>query len=251
MMVWDYRKTNYKMGFYMSEEDLDSKEVKEVKEGDKPFDINKIIESQEVKDYISNLIDESTKGLKDKNKELLDELKPWKEKLRSDETLKLLSEGKHDEVFRKVREERDVEWQNTIDNNEKKYLTERESLLKYKDQVTDFIYKEEFEKIASKTRLNKSAYKDVLKEIKQEFIINEKNDLLHKESKLNIEGKPLTVENWIEGQIKERSYWFDGVTGSGSVNQQSSLTGSINLTPEKISKLTMKEYKELRKKKLI
>lgn len=215
-------------------------------------DITKLLENEEVKNYLSKLVEEQTKSLKDKNKELLDELKPIRNKLKDDATLKLLSEGKHEEVFSKVKEERDNEWKDILTKKEQEFLTEKESLLKYKNQVEEFTYKEKFNDIAANTRLNKSAYKDAIKELKNEFIIDESGVLKHKENKLNSNGKPYSVEDWLEVQTKERAYWFDGVSGSGTVKHQSSLVNNNKkLSAEEIKNLSVKEYKELKKKGLI
>lgn len=218
----------------------------------KTTDITKLLESEEVKSYLNKLVEEQTKSLKDKNKELLDELKPLKTKLKEDVTLKLLSEGKHEEVFSKVKEERDNEWKEILSNKEKEFLSEKEQLLKYKEKVEEFSYKEKFNEIASNTRLNKSAYKDAIKELKSEFIIDESGELKHKENKINSNGKPFSVNDWLDLQVKERSFWFDGVSGAGTKTQQSSLVNNnVKLSAEEIKKLSVKEYKEMKKKGLI
>lgn len=219
---------------------------------DNAIDYSKLLENEEVKSYLSNLVEEQTKALKNKNTELMNELKPIKTKLKEDVTLKMLSEGKHEEVFNKVKEERDEEWRERLSNKEIEFNKEKEELLKYKEKVTDYIFKDKFSEIASNTRLNKSAYKDVIEKIKSEFTINEDGNLISKDNKLNSQGKPLTVNDWIDNQSKERPYWFDGISGAGTVNHQSlNNTAGKKLTEDQIKNLTMKEYKEYKKKGLI
>jgi len=219
---------------------------------DKEIDYSKMLENESVKQYLSKLVEEQTKALKDKNTELLNELKPIKTKLKEDVTLKMLSEGKHEEVFNKVKEERDAEWRERLNNKEVEFNTEKQELLKYKEKVTDFIFKDKFSEVASNTRLNKTAYNDALEKVKSEFTINESGEIISKENKLNSNGKPLTLNDWIDNQIKERPFWFDGVSGAGTQNHQSTVTTTgKKMTPDQIKNLSIKEYKEMKKKGLI
>lgn len=207
-------------------------------------DYVKLYESDE---KFKAFIEEKIQPVAKKNKELLEKFAPLQKKLKEDSLLQALADGKHDEVFSKIKEERDSEWKELFSTKETELSTTKQELEKYKSKLTESALKDEFLKSVEKTTLKKIAFKDAIKELSSDFSIDENGVIKHKQNKLNKAGKQYEINDWLEEQQTERSYWFEGKSGSGSTNSQQINYSSEKLSDEEIAKLSVADYKIARK----
>lgn len=238
----------------------------ELKQDDTFKEIVKSSAEEIANTLVGDRIEEAVTDLKAKNAELIGEKRKLAERLDSikdldiekakkaldfvekDETAKLLSEGKFDEVLEsklyKVKEEYESQIKTLLE--EKEGFEGQVSNLKSK--IDNINIESQLRKIASKAGILPDAIEDVLIRGKALFSIGEDGSLEAKDDKgefIKVDGKLLTPTSWVSDL--PRHYWpqSDGLGASGS-----STGGDVD---EKLAAAAksgnMSAYRKLRSKK--
>lgn len=190
--------------------------------------------------------------LKNKNN-VLEDYKKLQAKIRDDEVLKLYAAGNKEEAKRLLLEDINVnqnqplieEKNRLIDEttNENKSLKENLHNLRLQDKITRSIPAN----IKSKDPVILEEIQDRIKKL---FTVNDKNELVTKEAKLNTQAKPYTIEDFFAEETKVRYWWLNGVSGSGTTDnlQHNANPNAGKLTQQELNKLSATEYKNYIKK---
>lgn len=179
---------------------------------------------------------ESNKKLLEKNKELLDEGKKIKEstkvwegldptkvrnlmkQLETDEELKLITEGKHDEVIKRRTEKLAAEHNarmKTIEKERDEYKTNYEKSSK---RVSELLINTSITQNFIKAKGEEHAIKDVVARARKVWSLEDGEPVPRGEDGEILQGKKgiMTQEEWIESLKIEAPHLFPGGTGTGS-----------------------------------
>jgi len=197
------------------------------------------LNSPEIQAAIQARIDAEVAGLKNKNTELLDkykksqetaskfegvdleEIQKLKKMLETNEEMKLLSEGKADEVVTRRVEamKRDLEQQLSA-RDEK--LKEYEDIVRQKEgKLATLLIDGSVREAYIELGYEPSALDDVLRYAREVFIMNEDGQPVPRDERGNLifgkDGKsPITQKEWLEGLASKKPYLKPKSSGAGS-----------------------------------
>lgn len=190
----------------------------------------------EVQRRIDAAVENATKGLKDKNTELLGSQRALKDKLKdfdgldaakarklisdaeNDEDVKLFNEGKKDVVIQKYTERMRGEFQTQLESEREARKAAEGVANAFRGQVLD----NQIRSVA--TALHPGAVEDALLHSRQIFQLDAKGNAVALDSegrpKMGKDGvSPLTPAEWMEGMKASKPHWFPmNTSGSGSSN---------------------------------
>lgn len=222
---------------------------------DKDVDLN----SPEVKALLDKLVAEQVAGLKNKNDELLGKLKDSTEKakqfegydpeqvknlmnrLQTDEELKLITEGKVDEVVTRRTENLKKDYQSQIDALQAK-LGEHEGVIKSKEErLAELVIDGQVREAYVGLDFEPAALDDVLRLARSVFIMNENGAAVPRDNNGQIifskDAKtPVSAKEWLENLAEKKTYLRRGSSGGGS---KGSKGGSQNYDRTKASSKDM------------
>ena len=219
---------------------------------------------------IDKAVSEAVSGLKNKNSELLDSLakskeslKQWEgldagnvrsvlDKIQSDEELKLLSEGRHDEAFKKRLEKVNAQHASQLENITKERDAATAALEKAREQVRNLVIDQQALSAFMAEKGIESAGPDVIARAKNTFSIEEDGSPVARNNNGEIiRGKdgPITVLEWVQNLKTTAPHLFPGSTGAGAGNQgnSSGQTDMATKLDEAAKSGNMAEFIRLRK----
>lgn len=180
-------------------------------------------------------IDAEVAGLKAKNAELIGKLKEapkfdkaeydslldLKKKVEANEEMKLLSEGKLEEVLNRRNEawKRDTEAQIAARDNK---LNEYESIVKAKDErLKTLLIDSEVRQAYVSLDYEPAALDDILLQARMTFVMDENGSVVPRDSdgvlRMGKDGRtPLKPQEWLEGLVEKKPYLRKASTGAGA-----------------------------------
>jgi hypothetical protein len=207
-------------------------------------------EKRELKDQLQKAVDRFEKLGGDEGVASLIELKT---RLEKDELGKLVAEGKHDEWFDK----RTAKMRADFENQTQGFQTQLEEATKRAEQAeqryTGLKIENEVRAACSSSEgFVDTAIADALARASSAFEFDsEKGVVMRDENGGIVLGKdgatPLSVSEWLEEQKKTSRHWWGASQGAG-VNGAAG-GRSPDASMEAISKMSMADYREMRKKK--
>lgn len=190
---------------------------------------------------IDAAVNDAVKGLKDKNQELLGKLKTQSESLKAwdgldpnqirdllgkmegDEELKLLKDGKLDEVVQRRVAKRDADWQKKLDAATAEAQGEKQKSAKFVGRVLD-----EQIRAAVNGKVHDKAVEDALFRARMLFTLDEDGNAVQLQDGKAVLGKDgktaFNPAEWIESMRDSAPHWFPA-TGSGTGAQQNQGAG--------------------------
>lgn len=182
----------------------------------------------------------------DKINELMDELKPIRNKFKSPEHMKMFNDGDLEGFTKQIEEDTSATYKEIISTNTNTYTTEKEALTKEKDDLVasneklrDSLKDIKLDKFFSDKEIETSAIADAIKFAKEEFDID---DELQFKSKSNEDD---TVEKWIDLQRTKRAYWFKQLDKTGVSKNNRSLNQNVS---KDLADLSYAEYVKARER---
>jgi hypothetical protein len=219
-------------------------------------------------------IEKETKALKDKNEEILgekkklqdqlkkfdgmdfDAVKKLQERMEKDEELRLLAEGRSDEVFNKrferIRNDYDSQLEKTTKERDEARLAAETATAQAQRNVAEVHLRRE----AEKAGVVGTAIDDVVRRGLDLFGIEEDGSLLQRDKDkkiVTIDGKNATPEAWLE-KLKEQAPHFwpastDATRGGGGGGGGGGGRSNFEEQMAKaVAKGDMKQYREIRNK---
>ncbi len=201
--------------------------------------------SPEIQKFVQDKLDTEVAGLKNKNKEILDKLakasevskqfegvdlekiKSLQKQLETNEEMRLLAEGKTEEVVARRVEAMSRDFESKLAARDGK-LSEYEQAIKQKEErlatlLIDGTVREQFIGLDYEP----AAMDDVLRHARQIFVMDENgNPVPRNEQGSLIFGKdgktPITAREWLEGLADKKPYLRRPSTGAGSQGNRSS-----------------------------
>lgn len=196
------------------------------------------LNNPEIQKAIQAKIDAEVQGLKNKNSELLGKFKEAQEKMKQfegvdfekvrnlqkqmeeNEEMRLLAEGKVEDVVSRRITLKEKDWQNQYSTLESK-VGEYESVLKQKEEkLKELVIDGQIREAFMQLGFEPSALKLVTKEARDVFVMSEDGTAVPRDSHGNIiYGKdaktPISASQWLESQA-ENMPWLRGVSkGAG------------------------------------
>jgi hypothetical protein len=194
---------------------------------------------------IATAVEAATKGLKSKNQELLnklhtagDALKAWEgldpaairglmDRMDGDEELKLLKDGKLDDVVQRRVAKRDADWQKKLDIAAAERDSEKNKTSRFFTRVLD-----EQIRAAVNGKVHEKAVDDALFRARTIFTLDEDGYAVQLQNGQPVIGKdgktPFSPQEWIESMRENAPHWFPS-TASGSGAGPSKGGGGANL----------------------
>jgi len=186
----------------------------------------------EITRRINEAVEARTKGLKDKNNELLGTVKATKDKLKefdgldaakarelisnleNDEDTKLWNDGKKDVVIAKYTERERIRLEAVVEQERQARIAAEQVRDGYKTHVLD----NQIRSVAN--GLHPGAVEDALLHARQIFQLDAKGNAVKLGAdgtpELDADGQPFTPAKWIESQKATKPHWFPANTsGSG------------------------------------
>lgn len=171
-------------------------------------------------------------NVKAAKKELRDQAEKYKDidpvryrelmaKIDGDEELKLLSEGKHDEVFNRRTEKMRTSYETQLKQKDTEIEGERKKAGRYRDKVLDNAVRS----AATKAGIHAGAVDDALLRARSVFQLDEQDNAVKlgedKKPVLGPKGSVYSVDDWFEEMKEAASHWFPaGSTGSGAQSEK-------------------------------
>lgn len=212
------------------------------------------VNSPAIQEMLKKLVDEQVSGLKAKNSELLGKVKEAQEKtkqydgvdfekiknlqaqMESNEEMRLLADGKVEEVVSRRVELRDKEWENrygALDGKVKEY----ETILRQKEErLTELVIDGQIREAFVQLGYEATALDDMIRLGRHVFIMDENGTAVPRDSHGNIiYGKdaktPITSSQWLES-LAEKKPWLRGASkGAGTQpNRGSSKVDTSKMT---------------------
>lgn len=220
---------------------------------------------------IDKAVSEAVAGLKDKNNELLGNVKELKKGLtawegldpeqvrgmikqfETDEVLKLHAEGKHDEAYDKRMERERAEHQSALEGVSNQ-LNEANSVReKLENQVRDLIIDQQVLSSFMQEKGLETAAPDVVLRAKAAFKIEDGVAIARNDKGEIIRGKdgPITIQEWVQSLKTSAAHLFPGSQGAGAGGSGGSGgSGNIDAQMEAAANAgNMAEYRRLRSQK--
>jgi hypothetical protein len=197
------------------------------------------LNSPEVKALVQAEIDKTVLGLKKKNSDLIAQEKRFKEQLaqfdgvdpekaknvmkqlEQSEEMRLMAEGKLEEVVSRRVELRDKDWQNKYDSLANR-VTEYESLVKQKDErLTELVIDGQIREAFVQLDYEPSALDLITMQGRKVFIMDESGKAVPRDEHGNLLfGKdaktPLSAREWLESQAEKKTWLRKPSKGGGS-----------------------------------
>lgn len=183
------------------------------------------------------------------------ELRDLLNRIETDEDMKLIKEGKHDQVFIKKSEKMRQDHQRQID----KLTEEHKAALDAADKRTRLyegrVLENALRQAAAEVGLHTPAIRDAVREGRMAFVLDDDGNAVQKREDGSIvigkDGRsPFSPREWLEGMRAEAPHWFPAA-GSGTGTKQSTTTngsGKKTMTRSAFDKLPAEEqYKFIRK----
>lgn len=212
-------------------------------------------------------------GLLNKNKELLTDisgtktkLKEWEgldpkqvrslmDRLKNDEELRLISEGKHDEVINKRVERVKLEYDEKINNLSKEHETHKTQAEKYKSKYQQYRLNSELSREFVTNGGLETALDDIILRASSVFGLDEEDNIvaIEKDGKIrkNKDGGVFTLKDFILDQVEKAPHLFkESVGGNSSSNGKGTTLSGIDAKMADASKRgDVAEYRRLKKVK--
>lgn len=219
------------------------------------LDFESLANSPEMQAIIQAKIDQEVSGLKNKNLELIEKDKKLKENLKQyegldieklkalqkqmeeNEEMRLLAEGKTEEVLNRRTEALKKDYQQQLEAREAK-LEELTALLKKRDEdFTELVVDGGIRQAYAELDFEPTAMEDIVNLGRRTFIMDDKGETVPRDSNGNIifgkDGQtPVTYKEWLEGLVESRPYLRRASTGSGA-------TGNMGRKSKKVDTSNM------------
>lgn len=226
---------------------------------------------QFTKEDLDKAIAEATKGLDSKNRELLGKLKERQQQLErwgdldpdrvknvleqfdSNEEMKLLSEGKHDEVINRRMEKVAAQYDSKIEGLSEEKMTLQQKLEQANSQIRDLLIDSRVVTAFNSEQGFESAVPDVVLRAKSIFKVEDGDVVARDANGELLRGKngPLTIQEWV-AELKDKApHLFPG-SGGGGVTGGRAGAGGNNFDDRMVAAAQagdMKEYRRLREAK--
>lgn len=197
------------------------------------------LNSPEVKALLQAEIDKTVAGLKKKNSELIEKEKKFKEQIaqydgvdldkvknlqkqiEQSEEMRLLSEGKMDEVVARRIELREKDWGQKFGNLES-VLSEREQMIaKLNDRLTGMVIDGQVREAYLSLDFNPKAMDDVISRARKVFVMDEDGKAVPRDEHGNIiyskdARTPISPRDWLENLAEEKDYLRRPSSGAGA-----------------------------------
>lgn len=213
--------------------------------------------TQELKSKNEELIGEKRK-LQDTLKKFegidLDSVRALQEKLEKDEELRLLAEGKSDEVFNRRFERIKNDYESKLAQTAKERDEAKEAADKATAQARRTITEINLRREAEKAGVVSSAIDDVIRRGIDLFNIEEDGTLLQRDKDgkiVTIDGKNATPATWLEKLREEAPHFWPASSDAGRGGNAGGSGARTNLEEQMLkaaSKGDMKLYREIRDK---
>lgn len=162
-----------------------------------------------------------------------------------DEELKLIREGKHDEVFTKRSEKMRAEHQKQIERLQNEHKVALENANKRTQQYERRVLENHIRQAAIEVGIHQQAVRDALIQGGAVFVLDDNGNAVQKREDGTVvigkDGKtPFSPKEWLESMRPESPHWFPA-SGSGTGAFQSKSTngsGQKTMTRSDFSKLT-------------
>jgi len=195
-------------------------------------------ELQSAKDSITKLTNKNSEILSE-NKNFRDRMKDWEgldpnnvrnllEKFSQDEELKLIAEGKHDEVIKKRVEKAEAHYKSQITDLTNKLNESTEQNKKASTQIRDLLIDSKVITAFHKEKGLENAADDVILRAQKAFTI-ENGEAIARDAKGEIiPGKngALTILEWVENLKTTAPHLFEGSSGAGATGRKGGATGN-------------------------
>lgn len=214
------------------------------------------LNSPEVQKILQEKIEAEVQGLKKKNAELIDKfkkvseqakqfegldiehLKNLQKQMAENEEMRLLAEGKTEEVVARRVELRDKDWQNRY-NNLEIMLGERDKVISgLNERLTGMVIDGQVREAYLNLDFNPKAMDDVIARARQVFIMDEEGKAVPRDSQGNIiYGKdartPISPKDWLENLAEDKDYLRRQSAGAGAKpsNQRGGVIDKKQMTP--------------------
>jgi len=193
------------------------------------------LDTPEVKAAIQAAIDKEVAGLKAKNAELLGKLKDapkvdpkeWeqlqelKKKVEANEEMKLLAEGKLEDVLNRRLEAKERDWQAQLQARDTK-LQEYDTVVKQKDErLKSVLIDSEVRQAYVGLDFEPAAMDDIMLQARHTFVMDEDGAVVPRDAdgviRMGKDGRtPLTPSEWLEGLAEKKPYLRRASTGAGA-----------------------------------
>lgn len=193
------------------------------------------LENPAVKAAIQAQIDAAVAGLKNKNAELIGKLKDTpkmdkaeydalldlKKKVDANEEMKMLSEGKLEEVLNRRLEAKERDWNAQLQARDAK-LNEYNEVLKNKDErLKTVLIDSEVRQAYIGLDYEPTALDDIMLQARNTFVMGEDGKVVPRDTdgviRMGKDGRtPLTPQEWLEGLSEKKPYLRRPSTGSGA-----------------------------------
>lgn len=212
------------------------------------------INNPEIQKLLQAEVEKTVAGLKKKNSELIDKEKKLKEQLnqyegvdpekaktvmkqlQENEELRLISEGKVDEVVARRVELRDKDWQNKYDSLANKITEYEEILRKKEEKLTELVIDGQIREAFVQLDYEPSALDLITMQGRKVFIMDENGKAVPRDEHGNLLfGKdaktPLSAKEWLESQAEKKTWLRKPSKGAGAAPSR----GTSGLDPSKMS----------------
>lgn len=197
------------------------------------------LNSPEIQALLQAEIDKTVAGLKKKNSELIEKEKKFKEQLsqfdgvdiekvknlqkqmQENEEMRLLAEGKTEEVVARRIELREKDWSQKFGNLES-VLSEKEQMIaKLNDRLTGMVIDGQVREAYLSLDFNPKAMDDVISRARKVFVMDEDGKAVPRDEHGNIiYGKdartPISPRDWLENLAEEKDYLRRPSSGAGA-----------------------------------
>ena len=159
----------------------------------------------------------------------MDKYKNIMDRFENDEDMKLIADGKIEEVFQRKAEKRDLEWQKQLDAKDQLIQTELDRVESYRGRVLD----EQLRAGISQAGFHENATDDALSLARTMFVLDDNGNAVHLDGDGDItigkDGKNFySVAEWANSDElrKSRPHWRNAVAGgSGMIQSNASVSG--------------------------
>jgi len=219
------------------------------------------------KEDLDKAIAQATKGLDSKNKELLGKLKERQQQLEqwgdldpdrvksvleqfdSNEEMKLLAEGKHDEVINRRMEKVAAQYDSKIDGLSQEKTTLEQQLEAANNQIRDLLIDSRVVTAFNGEQGLESAVPDVVFRAKSVFRVEDGDVVARDANGELMRGKngPLTIQEWVADLKDKAPHLFPGSGGGGATGGRAAGGGDFDSRMIAAAQAgDMKEYRKLR-----
>lgn len=203
------------------------------------------LNNPEIQKILQAKIDETVAGLKKKNSELIEKEKKFKEQIakfdgvdlekvqnlqkqmQENEEMRLLAEGKTEEVVSRRVEAMKRDFESNISARDAK-LSEYEQMIKAKEErLAELVIDGQLREAYVSLDFDPTALDLILMQGRQTFIMNEDGKAVPRDSHGNLifgkDGKtPITAKEWLEGLAEKKTFLRKPSKGAGATPNRSS-----------------------------